>query len=87
MTPVTFLHLTDLHLLPSEAEAAKGDTAPSARLRALLKAAPAMDPAPSFALISGDLTEKGDAQSYGVLKEVLEDISIPYRPILISSIR
>ncbi len=75
--PVTFVHLTDLHLQSPEKEAELGADAPSARLRSVLGQVGALDPRPAFIAISGDLTDHGDQASYRLLMECLSQTDIP----------
>ena len=75
--PVTFLHLTDLHISAPEA----GDTTlhsdTLATLDAVLDRIAGMDRAPDFVVVSGDLTNLGDAASYRLLAGRLARITAP----------
>lgn len=66
-----FLHITDLHL---EADAPGGTVAVLDRLMATL---PHLDPAPEFVVATGDLTDRGDAESYQMLKDRLAALGLP----------
>jgi 3',5'-cyclic-AMP phosphodiesterase len=75
--PLRFLHLTDLHVsdpaVPDPGLAS--DTL--ATLDAIVARIGAMDPAPAFVVISGDLTNRGDAASYRLLADRLARIALP----------
>lgn len=75
--PVTFLHLTDLHISAPEA----GDTTlhsdTLATLDAVLDRIAKMDRPPDFVVVSGDLTNLGDAASYRLLTGRLARITAP----------
>jgi len=66
-----FLHLTDLHL------EAGVNTASLGAFDHVLATAVKLDPKIDFILISGDLTDKGDEQSYLQLAERVRDLPIP----------
>ena len=72
-----FVHLTDPHLLP------EGDTLfgidPAARLRAAVASINALVPDAAFVAITGDLTHRGDAASYDLLRDILSALAVPYR--------
>ncbi len=75
--PVTFLHLTDLHLcVPALADSTlNGDTLAS--FDAVLARIAQLDPAPDFLLVTGDLTHRGDADSYRLLANRLGRVAMP----------
>lgn len=75
--PITFLHLTDLHISAPERgdETLNGDTL--AALDAAIDRIAGMDFPPAFVAISGDLTHRGDAESYRLLAGRLERIAAP----------
>ncbi|MEL6232830.1 MAG: metallophosphoesterase [Pseudomonadota bacterium] len=75
--PVTFLHLTDLHIAdPNMPDlATHSDTV--ATMQAVRELIGAMHPAPAFIAISGDLTDSGDAASYRLLRELLSGFEMP----------
>ncbi|MDE3120446.1 MAG: metallophosphoesterase [Paracoccaceae bacterium] len=75
--PITFLHLTDLHISAPERgdETLNGDTL--AALDAAIDRIAGMDFAPAFVAISGDLTHRGDPESYRLLAGRLERIAAP----------
>ena len=66
-----FLHLSDLHLSAANApqKAALLD-----RIAASITRMPAR---PDFAVLSGDLTDRGDVESYRLLKDMLADFPVP----------
>ncbi|MEM9756234.1 MAG: metallophosphoesterase, partial [Pseudomonadota bacterium] len=64
-----FLHLTDLHITP------EGDTLPA--LDRALDIARRIDPAPEFIVVSGDLTDRGDAESYAILATRMAGLDVP----------
>lgn len=77
MAETTFIHLTDLHV---------GDPAviddhlfsdTSATLVRVLELIGTMDEAPKFIIASGDLTNRGDAQSYRQLKSIMAASKVP----------
>lgn len=77
-----FVHLTDLHLSCPNAD---GDdqsavdlfATKSAAIRRVADLMADMDPAPDFVVFSGDLTDRGDRESYAALKGTLEAIEVP----------
>ncbi|AKR55830.1 3',5'-cyclic-nucleotide phosphodiesterase [Devosia sp. H5989] len=74
--PVTFVHLTDLHVgNPAVADDhLYSDT--SATLEAILADVKKLVPQPSFIVASGDLTNRGDEASYNELKRILADAEL-----------
>lgn len=70
----TFIHLTDLHA-HCEREVDGIDT--MANLDTALAMIAAIDPAPDFVIVSGDLTDKGDASSYRAVRERLDALAMP----------
>ncbi|MFD1509429.1 metallophosphoesterase family protein [Lacimonas salitolerans] len=70
-----FIHLTDLHLT------APGDNARPAKtqlaLAEVIGSVTAMPVPPDFVVISGDLTDTGDAASYALLREALAPLPMP----------
>ncbi len=71
MTDLTFVHITDLHISTQdvEGEMLLGDT--TAVLKRTFSEIRRMNPAPQFIVASGDLTNRGDAASYEILKSVI----------------
>jgi len=74
---IRFIHLTDLHIVhPGHADPRlKSDT--TTNLRAARAEIEAMDPAPAFIAVSGDLTNHGDAESFRTLRGIMDGIGIP----------
>lgn len=77
MTAISFLHLTDLHV--SDPATADPDllTDTGATLGQALGMIAAMDGKPAFAIVSGDLTNRGDAASYRHLRARLAGLGFP----------
>ncbi len=73
---VTFVHLTDIHI---------GDRAVDDHLFSdtretlakVLALVGTIEPKPSFIVASGDLANRGDAESYAILKRMLEAAGLP----------
>lgn len=77
MGETTFIHLTDLHVgNPAVADDHLfSDT--SATLVRVLDLIASMDQAPKFIIASGDLTNRGDADSYRQLKAIMAATELP----------
>ena len=74
--PVTFIHLTDLHIGdPDRDDHLFSDTRTT--LAEILRLVGTVDPKPRFVVASGDLSNRGDAESYGVLKELMSALDVP----------
>ncbi|NGP16976.1 metallophosphoesterase [Devosia aurantiaca] len=77
MAETTFIHLTDLHVgnpaVPDDH--LFSDT--SATLARVLEMIATMDQVPSFIVASGDLTNRGDADSYRQLKALMSASGLP----------
>jgi Icc protein len=73
----TFIHLTDLHVgRPDFADShLYSDT--SATLSTILALVNSITPRPSFIIASGDLTNRGDAESYEHLKTLMAATDLP----------
>lgn len=78
----TFLHLTDLHLLESEAAAVNG-ILPVHRIRRILARVTEMEITPAFILISGDLVNNGRPAEYHVLTTLLPELQSFGVPVLL----
>lgn len=74
---VRFIHLTDLHLVHADHPEPRLRSDTSENLRAVRILIEAMQPAPSFIAISGDLTNHGDAESFRTLRSLMDGIGIP----------
>lgn len=77
MDEITFIHITDLHIgnpaVPDDH--LFSDT--SATLKRVLELIASMDRAPQFIIASGDLTNKGDAESFRQLKSIMAATDLP----------
>ena len=74
---VRFVHLTDLHVSPTPPGGTPKDDDPVARLDTALEMIRGIDPAPDFAIVSGDITDKGDEESYRIVRQRLEALAMP----------
>lgn len=73
---VTFVHLTDLHIGdPAEDDHLFSDT--RSTLAEIVRLVGTIQPKPSFVVASGDLSNRGDAESYGVLGELMAALDMP----------
>lgn len=82
-----FIHLTDLHIgdpalgIPAPGEAEVSDARPmtdtSARLSMALEKISAMDVDPSFVVVTGDLSNRGEVISYQALKAQMDPVTLP----------
>ncbi|MDO9525008.1 MAG: metallophosphoesterase [Gemmobacter sp.] len=72
-----FIHLTDLHLSHPSRNDPQMKTDTSGALTRAVAAINAMDPLPDFVVCSGDLTNQGDPESYGLLDELLAPLRVP----------
>lgn len=77
MAETTFIHITDLHVgNPAVADDHLfSDT--SATLAGVLELIGTMDKKPQFIIASGDLTNRGDAESYRHLKSIMAATDLP----------
>lgn len=77
MGETSFIHLTDLHIgNPAVADDhLLSDT--SATLTRVLELIASMDQQPKFIIASGDLTNRGDADSYRQLKSIMAATALP----------
>jgi 3',5'-cyclic AMP phosphodiesterase CpdA len=79
MTPhpfeITFIHLTDTHIGTADDSHLHSDT--GATLATVLDKIAGLDPRPAFIVNSGDLTNRGDAESFRRLKAMLDNLGIP----------
>ncbi|MEM6441032.1 MAG: metallophosphoesterase [Pseudomonadota bacterium] len=82
-----FIHLTDLHIgdpalgVPAPGEGEIGEARPltdtSARLSMALDRIAAMEVAPSFVVVTGDLSNRGEVVSYQALKGLMARNALP----------
>ncbi len=80
--PITFVHLSDLHIAPPGRVVHGIDPLP--QVHRVIERIRALDVAPAFAVVSGDLTDDGTAESYVVLKGLLEEIGNGNTPVLLA---
>ncbi len=73
---VTFVHLTDLHIGdPAQDDHLFSDT--RSTLADIVRLVGTIQPKPSFVVASGDLSNRGDAESYVMLKELMSALDMP----------
>ncbi|WP_157982071.1 metallophosphoesterase [Oceanicella sp. SM1341] len=72
-----FLHLTDLHFSASPADDPDLRSDTPATLEAVLDSLEGLEPAPDFVLVTGDLTNHGEAESYAGLRRRLKRLPAP----------
>ncbi len=72
-----FVHLTDIHLSDPQVEDPDLSSDTTARLDLVIGLIGAMDPAPDFVAVSGDLTNRGDPESYALLAQALTGFEVP----------
>lgn len=73
---VTFVHLTDLHIGdPAADDHLFSDTCETLRL--VMALVSTIEPKPSFIVASGDLSNRGDAESYAALTELMQATDLP----------
>lgn len=79
---VTFVHLTDLHISAPKLqdETLHGDS--EAALRRTFAEIARMDPQPEFVVISGDLANRGEVESYRHLRAILDEAA-PRIPVIL----
>jgi len=73
MTDMTFVHLTDLHILPDEEELLYGRRTTD-KLRDVIGLIQDMDVSPDFFILSGDLVNDGKEAEYRRLNSVLDEL-------------
>lgn len=74
---INFVHLTDLHVSAPEAKDTSLLSDTTATLGTIIGLIQAIDPRPEFVVVSGDLTNGGDAASYRLLKQMMAGIDVP----------
>lgn len=72
-TPITFVHLSDTHILPSEEARFLGQSH-SDNLRSAIQIVRERNLNPSFYILSGDLANVGDDDSYRGLRAIVDDL-------------
>lgn len=73
---VTFVHLTDLHIGdPAQDDHLFSDT--RSTLADIVRLVGTIQPKPSFVVASGDLSNRGDTESYVMLKELMSALDMP----------
>jgi len=72
-----FVHLTDLHISHPDAKDPKDRGTSRGALARVVGIINAMDPQPDFVVASGDLTNMGDAASYGLVRDLLAPLMPP----------
>ncbi|MCW0981467.1 metallophosphoesterase [Agrobacterium sp. BT-220-3] len=73
---VNFVHLTDLHIGNPQVQDDDLYSDTSATLSATLSQIKALMPPPEFIVVSGDLTNRGDAGSYEELKRLMAEAEL-----------
>ncbi len=79
---ITFLQLSDLHLVPTGRLV--GGVDPTGQMRSVLARIERLEVAPAFIVVSGDLTDDGSAASYEVVNEVLKELDDGNTPVLLA---
>ena len=74
---VNFLHISDLHISNSLNETRVGNHTTRELLNTVIESAHALKPEPSFLVFSGDLTDKGDIESYEYFYSVISASKFP----------
>lgn len=78
---LSFVHLSDLHILPEGERFLEQDTMQKAR--DVVSAIGALELRPAFIVISGDLTHRGDPASYSRLAGLLAEMRALELPVLV----
>lgn len=73
----TFVHLTDLHIGRPGHDDPHLFSDTTATLETILDMIATIKPKPSFVVASGDLTNRGDAESFGELKRIMAKLDLP----------
>ncbi|MFV7789139.1 metallophosphoesterase, partial [Enterococcus faecium] len=74
--PVTFVHITDLHVGNPAVTDDHLYSDTTTTLRAILADVKQVRPKPSFILATGDLTDRGDAGSFMQLKALMDEAAL-----------
>ncbi len=75
-----FIHLSDTHLLPRSRTIIGIDAC--ARLEAAVASIRTNFSDAAFCMVTGDLTDEGDAQSYQEFRKILDQLPMPWYPLL-----
>jgi 3',5'-cyclic AMP phosphodiesterase CpdA len=75
-----FVQVTDLHIVPRDGKLLELN--PVERLGACIADINQHRDGVSFCVFTGDLTDRGERQAYGVLRECLETLELPYHLML-----
>jgi 3',5'-cyclic-AMP phosphodiesterase len=81
-TDLTFIHLTDLHLLATDDAQINGQS-PTQKLRTIIERIRAMEIRPTFLLITGDLVNDGQPAEYETLNRLLPALQSFEVPIIL----
>ena len=73
MTDLTFVHLSDLHIMPSAENLLKGQRTAD-KLRGVIRLIRNMDISPDFFILSGDLANDGQETEYKKLNTLLDEL-------------
>ncbi len=82
MPELTFVHLTDLHILSSEEEHLKGQQT-AYKLRQIIAHIHNMEVRPDFFVLTGDLANNGDEAEYTTLNSLLDELRSFGAPLLL----
>ena len=73
----SFLHISDLHISCGLRDTQNENNNPNSNLEMAINITNKLTPKPKFVIFSGDLTDKGDLESYEYLKSVISASKIP----------
>ncbi len=82
MTDLTFVHLTDLHILAGDEELLYGRR-PADKVRGVMAQIRNMDVSPDFFILSGDLVNDGKEAEYRRLNQVLDELRAFGAPLIL----
>ncbi len=74
---VRFVHLTDIHVSQRPPGETRDIDDPIVRLDAVLDMIRSIEPVPDFVVVSGDITDQGDEESYRIARERLDALALP----------
>ena len=78
-----FIHLSDTHVIPPAKGLYEGDD-PANNFRRVIAAARALDVEPAFFVITGDLSERGEFESYSRLMDLVAEVEDEGFPVLLT---